>query len=697
MAVTSKKPQKKQKAPLSRKPQGELVFALDIGTRSIIGIVGKVEGDLFNVLAIESEEHTKRSMKDGQIENIDQVAQVAKKVKKRLEDKLGVTLKKVCIAAAGRTLRTQKASYEIQLEQTQYIDKELISRLEVGAVSAAEEAFNKESFAEDEEAGRGFFLVGYSVLSYFLDNFNISSLKDHRGKNLRAEIIATFLPAEVVDSLYMTMQKCDLEVTSLTLEPIAAINAAIPQDLRLLNLALVDIGAGTSDIAVCRDGGITGYTMATVAGDEITETIMKQYLVDFGTAEMLKMQYSEKDIITFTNILGFEESVKKEELTALIREPLENLSKEIVRCVEEINNGVPSAIFLAGGGSKLAGLKEAVSEHLNMESRRVAIAGGNFRLSAFSDKYDLNNPEYATPLGIAVSSGLNLLHDSLQILLNSKPAKVFKSGELRIIDVLMMNGYGYSHILGHSGKGLAVTFEGKRKVFYGERPLPAVLKLNGEPAVISDTVQSGDKVEFVPAVSGDDARPAAAALIPADFNMDGWEIYINDERVLPETLLENGDEVSLRKVRRKEETDVSEETKPSEDAEEIAIVEADRPAEPEKTAELSEPEAPEEPAESSKAEEQDGPAESAASEKSAEPAAETVAVAKASNLLYITLNDKPMEMPPKPDDQPYYLMDMLNYSELDFDNVNESVVLRVNGEDSNFLRELKNGDIIEIR
>lgn len=62
-------------------------------------------------------------------------------------------------------------------------------------------------------------------------------------------------------------------------------NAAIPAELRLLNLALVDIGAGTTDIAVCRDGSITGYTMATIAGDEITEALMRAFLIDFQTAE----------------------------------------------------------------------------------------------------------------------------------------------------------------------------------------------------------------------------------------------------------------------------------------------------------------------------------------------------------------------------------------------------------------------------
>ena len=119
--MTGKKTQKKRKPP-AKKVQGELVFALDIGTRSIIGIVGKVEDDLFKVLAIESEEHSKRSMKDGQIENIEQVAQVAQRVEKRLESKLHVTLKKSASqppdARFGRRKRAMKCSWSRQVTST---------------------------------------------------------------------------------------------------------------------------------------------------------------------------------------------------------------------------------------------------------------------------------------------------------------------------------------------------------------------------------------------------------------------------------------------------------------------------------------------------------------------------------------------------------------------------------------------------
>ena len=155
-----------------------MVFALDIGTRSIIGMVGVVEEDRVKIIAIEQEEHPERAMIDGQIENIEKVAALADKLKKRLEHKIHVKLKRVCVAAAGRALRTQRADFELELPGPQLIDDEIISRLEAGAIGRAEDAFEAENSAE-EITGR-FYLVGYTVCQYYLDQYMISSLKDHR-------------------------------------------------------------------------------------------------------------------------------------------------------------------------------------------------------------------------------------------------------------------------------------------------------------------------------------------------------------------------------------------------------------------------------------------------------------------------------------------------------------------------------------
>ncbi|MBQ9617761.1 MAG: cell division protein FtsA, partial [Oscillibacter sp.] len=85
-----------------REQDANIVFSLDIGTRSIIGVVGEVVDGKLHVLAIEKENHGQRSMLDGQIENIGQVARVAKNVIARLEKRTKIRLARVCVAAAGR-------------------------------------------------------------------------------------------------------------------------------------------------------------------------------------------------------------------------------------------------------------------------------------------------------------------------------------------------------------------------------------------------------------------------------------------------------------------------------------------------------------------------------------------------------------------------------------------------------------------
>lgn len=523
--------------PAKTEDQAEnMIFALDIGTRSVIGMVGVVEDDKVKIIAIEKEEHTERAMIDGQIENIEKVSSLAKKVKKRLESKLHTRLKRVCVAAAGRALRTSRVDYEMELPGIQLIGDETINRLEAGAISKAEEIFDAENESLDDS--RRFYLVGYTVCQYFLDQYLISSLKEHRGKHIKVDLIATFLPSEVVESLYTTMNKADLEVASITLEPIAAINAAIPENLRLLNLVMVDIGAGTSDIAVCTGGSVTGYTMATVAGDEVTEAVMKEFLVDFKTAEMMKAQLEQDEQVTFTDILGFERTVSRDEVFRCIQNITSLLCKEISEKVLAVNGSAPSALFLAGGGSKLAGLKEGITSFLEMDANRVAIAGNNFKANAFSDEYDLNNPEYATPLGIVISSGLNLINDSFRVILNDKSAKLFRSGSFTVMNLLMMNGYSFQDMLGRPGRPVSVMVNGKRKVFYGTAPQPASLFINKKEGKLSDIVRAGDNIEFMPAISGVSAKPFLGDIEGA---LDCEEITLNGEVVDLETPLKNGD------------------------------------------------------------------------------------------------------------------------------------------------------------
>ena len=106
-----------------------------------------------------------------------------------------------------------------------------------------------------------YYCVGYSVLYYQIRWRGNWSLVDQQGNEASIEVIATFLPRVVVESLLSALKRANLEMEALTLEPIAAINVLIPPSMRRLNVALVDIGAGTSDIAITDYGTVVAYGM----------------------------------------------------------------------------------------------------------------------------------------------------------------------------------------------------------------------------------------------------------------------------------------------------------------------------------------------------------------------------------------------------------------------------------------------------
>ena len=264
------------------------LFALDIGTRSVVGIIlEEQQNENYLVKDILTIEHSQRSMLDGQIHDVLAVSKLITRIKEDLEKKHG-PLQKVNVAAAGRALKTEQAEVSVNIAGKPMIQKQDILHLELSAVQQAQASVAAKHNHGDSH--HYYYCVGYSVLYYKLDDEEIGSLIDQQGDQASVEIIATFLPRVVVESLIAALKRADLEMEALTLEPIAAINVLIPPSMRRLNVALVDIGAGTSDIAITNGGTVIAYGMVPVAGDEVTESISDQYLLDFPLAEKAKRE-----------------------------------------------------------------------------------------------------------------------------------------------------------------------------------------------------------------------------------------------------------------------------------------------------------------------------------------------------------------------------------------------------------------------
>ena len=171
----------------------KLVFGLDIGTRSVVGTVGYLKRDRFVVVCQRVKEHETRAMIDGQIHDIKRVAATIEEVKKECEEAVGEELKQVCIAAAGRVLQTLDTHIDMEFEEERETKDEDVTNLMSLGIEKAYREF------KPENPELKFYCVGYSVVKYFLNKYPIGNLVGHKAKRIGADIIATFLPDDVVD------------------------------------------------------------------------------------------------------------------------------------------------------------------------------------------------------------------------------------------------------------------------------------------------------------------------------------------------------------------------------------------------------------------------------------------------------------------------------------------------------------------
>ena len=527
----------------------KLLFALDIGTRSIVGLIGeKTEAGIL-VLAGVRHEHTTRAMLDGQIHDVPEVAKVIRAIKLKLEKDFG-PLRQVAIAAAGRALSTLNASAELDVHSRGYLTMQEERTLELTAIQSAQKQLATSRVVNDPAS---YYCVGHSIVHYSLDGTNMKTLVGQRGHKASVEIIATFLPRQVIDSLQAAVLNAGLEIGTLTLEPIAAINVLIPPTMRHLNLVLVDVGAGTSDVAVTRNGSVVGYGMVPIAGDEITEELSAQHLLDFKVAETLKRRLGRNvKHVNYVDILGIKHSCPPGDIIRGITPAVTELAQAIATQIMQLNNSVPQAILLVGGGALTPLLPEILAQIMDMPKDRVAVRRPDAIEDVQGIPADFNTPDAVTPLGILKIAGAETLN-FLNVVLNEQPLRLFNLGGLTVGDALLAAGIDARSLAGRPGLGITLNINKERVFIPGSHGQAGQLTVNGKPANFSDPVGEGDIINVDKGVDGQTPEPRLSELVklPAPFpvEIEGMLrklsplIFVNDCLATPDEKLSDRDQV----------------------------------------------------------------------------------------------------------------------------------------------------------
>lgn len=502
------------------------VFGLDIGTRNVVGTVGYQTDDReFVVTAQYIREHETRAMLDGQIHDIGRVAKTIKEVKDELEKQTGQPLEEVCIAAAGRVLKTVTTHVEYEYAQESVVTGEDVHTLNLLGIEKAQEALK-----EVNDTSYKFYCVGYSTVKFFLNDDVFISLEGHKANKIGEDIIVTFLPEDVVDGLYAAVGQAGLSVANMTLEPIAAINVAIPENYRMLNIALVDVGAGTSDISITRDGSIIAYGMIPHAGDEMTEVIVQHFLVDFNMAESIKLQSTTSDTVTYKDIMSIEHTIPAQDVWDVAAPVVDNIAQEVSAKIRELNGDkTVSACFVVGGGGKIHGFTEKLAEDLDLPEERVALRGEEVLGDVTFEQEDIKkDPLLVTPIGICLNY-YDQRNNFIMVRFNGERIKLYDNNRLTIVDAALQAGFPNDELFPKRGTPINFTVNGVARLVRGEAGEGAVVTMNGKPASINTPLEPNSEIIIEPSTAGEAAEYKISQL--DEYNHSVITFIINGRKV----------------------------------------------------------------------------------------------------------------------------------------------------------------------
>ena len=368
----------------------QYICALDIGTSTVIVLVGEVVDDEINIVGVAEVES--RGLTAGMVTNIDATTQDIKAVIAEAERMAGCKIRSVTTGITGNHIRSLNSQGVVKIKDGE------VSKADVERAKDTAKAVN---IPPDHQ------ILHTVVQEYIIDNqLGVREPIGMSGVRLDTRVHIITGAVTALQNIQKCIKRCQLEVDAIMLQPLVCAEAVLTEDEKELGVCVINIGGGTTDIAVYTNGAIRHTAVIPIAGDHITRDLAQALRTPYHAAERIKTYHG----VALEDLDGLDEMV---EVPSVGNRPprqiaRRNLASVIGPRVEEIllltlnelrHAGYPeelltSGIVLTGGASLLRGVVELTEEVFNLPAR-IGVPHDSGHLSE-----RIRNPRYATAMGL---------------------------------------------------------------------------------------------------------------------------------------------------------------------------------------------------------------------------------------------------------------------------------------------------------
>jgi len=338
------------------RPMEQYLVALDVGTEFVKALVGRVIGDKVEIIGVGRVHQELSDMQAGAISDIASVVKNCDRALNVAEQQAGVSARIAIIGIAGELVKGTKTEVRFtRQEPTKELSVTEVGRI-IDLVQQRAEAKARHQLAW-EMGGKDvdIRLVNSALVRIDIDGYKVTNPVGFQGRDVLVELYTAFAPMIHIGALERTANELDLELLALAAEPFAVARSVIGDDPnKSMSAVLMDVGGGTTDIAIVNEGGVEGTKMFGIGGRAFTRAIERELDIDFVRAEALKIGLSS----------GHTPAQKLGSIEKALEKTLNVWKNGVELALAEFSglDHLPHRLLLCGGGSSLGMLVQQLDK-----------------------------------------------------------------------------------------------------------------------------------------------------------------------------------------------------------------------------------------------------------------------------------------------------------------------------------------------